>query len=70
MSRVIRFPAGRSSTSTPGLRAVVGLLVRLDEAESAVAAREQRRGDLLEVRGDRRERLVEAPVHRLRELVA
>ena len=63
----MRFPAGRSSTSTPGL-AVVAL--RLDEPEPPLAAGEERRRDLLEVLDDRLERLGEAPLDRLRELRA
>src|SRR4029079_2241782 len=43
--------------------------LRLDEAKTAFAAREQRRGDLLEVCGDCGERLVEPAPHRLRQLV-
>ena len=48
----------------------VAVLVGLDEPQPALAAREERRGDLLEVRGDGRERLVEAAVDRLGQLVA
>src|SRR6185503_18882743 len=53
-----------------GLRAGTVLVVRLDEPQPALAAREERRGDLLEVGRNRGERLVEAPVHGLRQLVA
>ena len=67
----MRLPAGRSSTSTPGLELVaLVVLTRLDEAQPALAAGEQRRRHLLEVAGDGLERLVEAPLHRLGELVA
>jgi hypothetical protein len=50
--------------------ALAVLLVGLDEAQAALAAREERRRDLLEVRRDRGERLVEAAVDRFRQLVA
>ena len=46
------------------------LLARLDEPQPSLPAGEERRGDLLEVRGDCGERLVEAPVDGLGELVA
>ena len=46
------------------------VLTRLDEAQPALAAGEQRRCHLLEVAGDRLERLAEAPLYRLGELVA
>ena len=51
----------------PGLAA---LLLGLDEPEPALAAREERRGDVLEVLGDRMEGVCEPPLDGLRELVA
>jgi hypothetical protein len=55
---VIFLPAGAARPRRPAPRAV--LVVRLDEPQPALAAGEQRRRDLLEVRRDRGERLVEA----------
>ena len=49
---------------------LAAFLLGLDEPQPALAAREERRRDLLEVLGDRRERLGEAPLDRRRELGA
>src|SRR5919108_219225 len=49
---------------------LAALLVALDPEESAPPARKERPGDLLEVPLDLAERLLEAPLHRLRQLVA
>ena len=60
---MIRFPAGRSSTSTPGSPPSSS---GLDEPQPALAAGEQRRRDLVEVLRDRGERLCEAALDRRR----
>ena len=64
---MIRFPAGPELDLDAGLDAV---LLRLDEAQPALTAREERRGDLLEVLGDGRERLGEPALDRGGELCA
>ena len=67
----MRLPAGRSSTSTPASSSLPSSSsTRLDETQAALAAGEQRRRHLLEVARDGLERLVEAPLHGLGELVA
>ena len=63
----MRLPAGRSSTSTPSSPVRT---LGLDEPEPALAAREERRGDLLEVLRDGLERLGEPALDRRRELGA
>ena len=49
---------------------LAALVLGLDEPEPTLAAREERRRDLLEVLGDRSERLGEAPLDRRGELRA
>ena len=68
----MRFPAGRSSTSTPASSASCASspsVSGIDELQAALAAREERRRHLLEVPRDRLERLVEAALDGLCELV-
>ena len=65
-SRVTRLPAGWSSISMPGSSPSSSSTRMMP----AAAAGEERRRHLLEVALDLAERLLEAPLDRLRELVA
>ena len=67
---MMRFPAGRSSTSTPASASPSSSALRLDEPQPALAAGKQRRGDLLEVLRDGSEGLREPALDRLGELRA